>query len=78
MWDLYRVGVQMATNIYGAIFNKDMLFLTKLNILNHNIFNSAYAQYYSNIEFVLFSLDNVASLANVTTIFSVLKNNISC
>ena len=30
-----------------------MLNLPKLNIFNHDIFNSAYAQYYSYIEWVL-------------------------
>jgi hypothetical protein len=48
MWNLRRVGLQMATNIHGAIFNKNMY-----QIFNHNIFNGAYAQYYSYKELVL-------------------------
>jgi len=38
-----------------------MLNLPKLNIFNHDIFNSAHAQYYSYIEWVLILIDNVVS-----------------
>ena len=30
-------------------FDNNMLFMTELNIFNHDIFNSAYAQYYSYV-----------------------------
>ena len=53
-YDLYRLGLQAATNMYGAVLNGNMLFLTKHNIFNHDIFNSAYAQYYSYTELVFF------------------------
>ena len=52
MWNLYRVGLQTATNVYGAIFNENMFFYNKTQTYNNDTFNSAYAQYYTYIELV--------------------------
>ncbi len=46
MWDLKRVGLHAPTIMYGAIFDK------KINLTELNIFNNAYAQFYSYIELV--------------------------
>jgi hypothetical protein len=67
------VGLQMATDIYDTIFNKKLLFLTKLEFLI--TFNSDYAQYYSYIELVFIFNRDSFFLAYVTTSFSVIEND---
>lgn len=47
----------MATNMNNSIFTENILYSTKINIVNHNIFNSKYAQYYSQTELILFPMD---------------------
>ena len=49
---IYRGLVYKWLLTYMALFWQKYVILTELNIFNHDIFNSAYAQYYSSIELV--------------------------
>ena len=64
MWNLERVGLQMATNIYDAIFNGNMSFLTKIKF-SIKIFS---IMLMLNTRF-FFPIDNDILLANVTSSF---------